>query len=72
MSEDHAIFLRPSEQYVRHLLGCYPVVAGHAQATRAIVPKIQEHLILSRLCGQLSHLASLYGLLDSVSFLIVV
>ena len=71
VSENHAIFLRPSGQSVQHLQDCYLVVAGHAQATLAIVPKIKEHLILIRLCGQLSHLASLYGLFDFFWFLFV-
>ena len=52
----------PSETYLRscglsdqstlHLPNCYPVAAVHAQGTQAIVLRIEEHLIPSRLIGQ--------------------
>lgn len=42
-----------SNQSVRRLPNCYPVVADHVRAMRAIVPRMQLHLIPSRLLGQL-------------------
>lgn len=58
-----------SGQNVRHLPNCYLVVAPHGQAMLAIVLRIQVHLILSRLFGQLQSSGPLYSLLASVTLL---
>ena len=56
-----------SDQSALHLQNCYPVVAAHAQATQAIVLRIEEHLIPSRLIGQLPYLGSLHPFLSSLT-----
>lgn len=68
-SEIYVSSYESSGQSVRHLLDCYLVVAAHAQAMLAIVLKIQVHLILSRLFGQLPSLGPLCSLLASVTLL---
>ena len=71
VSEEYLMSCGLSDQNVRHFPNCYPVVAGHAQAIRAIVLKMQEHLIPSRPFGQLVHLELLYRFFASVSLLAV-
>lgn len=60
LSQNDVISLEPSDQNVQHFPDCYPVVAGHAQATRAIVPRIQEDPIPSPLFHESPHLGILY------------
>lgn len=45
-----------SDQNLRHLPNCYPVVADRAQAMRATGLMMQEYLIPSRLFGRPPHL----------------
>ena len=64
------IYLRScelSDQSALYLPNCYPVVAARAQATPAIVLRIEEHLIPSRLIGQLPYSDSLRPFLSSLT-----